>query len=149
MSENKKSTRNKWIIGVVVLIILVVIGRYAYAKYTSSPSYQQEKAVAEQKTLVASVSKLMVLPEEEPAIFIVQDPNQLVSQQLFFKGAEKGDKLMIFQKAGKAVLYSESRNMIINVGPVTFDQAAQANTNPSLQKDTQSNTTPTEAPKRR
>lgn len=128
----------KWAIALIVVVVLAIVGKYAYAKYVSSPEYQKEAAVKEQKSLLEEVGKVMLLPEEEPAIFVVNDPVQLTSQQLFFKGAEKGDKLMVFQKAGKAVLYSTNRHMIINVGPVTFDQA---NANPGVQQSAQSATT--------
>ena len=128
----KHSTK---IIAIVLIILVIgVVGKFAYAKYTSTDAYKIEQVRKESQSLISEVSKIMVLPDEEPAIFVVQDPNQLIAQQLFFKGAEKGDKLMVFQKAGKAVLYSPSKNKIINVGPVTFDQVAAAPA-ASLQKD--------------
>ncbi|MCU0660002.1 MAG: hypothetical protein MUD00_00045 [Candidatus Pacebacteria bacterium] len=39
----------------------------------------------------------------------------------FFKGAQKGDKLVVFPTTGKAIIYSPERDIIVNVGPVTFD----------------------------
>ncbi len=119
--KNKK-TKNLLIL-VVIIIALALIGNYAYGKYTGTADYKTKKDQAEAANLVSAVSKLMLLPADEtPAIFVVQDPNQLISQQPFFKGAQKDDRLMVYQKSGKAILYSPSRNMIVNVGPVTFDQ---------------------------
>ena len=93
----------------------------------------------------------MILPTDEtPAIFIVQDPNQLMSQQPFFKGAQKNDRLMVYQKSGKAILYSPVRNMIVNVGPVTFDQPPVATpTVPTVDQsksDTSTKTVPSTKP---
>ena len=129
-----KKHSTKIIVIVLVIIAAGIIGKFAYAKYASTDNYKVEQVKKDTQNLIADVSKIMILPDEEPAIFVVQDPNQLIAQQLFFRGAEKGDKLMVFQKAGKAVLYSTSKNKIINVGPVTFDQAAAAPA-ASLQKD--------------
>lgn len=139
---NTESKRNKRIIKLamyIILILLLIAGAYyGYNKYTSTDSYKAKQVESEAKDLVSQVSKLMILPDETPAIFNIQDPEKLVSQQLFFKGAEKDDKLMVFQKAGKAVLYSPSKNKIINVGPITFDQPAAAN--PALQTETKVDT---------
>jgi hypothetical protein len=70
----------------------------------------------------------MVLPEGKPAVFVVQDPELLISQQAFFKGAQKDDRLLVYPEAGKAIVYSPKRHMIINVGPVTFDPSKGSGT---------------------
>jgi hypothetical protein len=65
---------------------------------------------------------LTVLPEEEPVLFTVNDAVLLKSQQAFFKDAENGDVLLVFQTSGKALIYRESSDKIINAGPVSFQQ---------------------------
>lgn len=131
----------------ILALIVLSLGVYAYSKYTSTDAYKAKNAEKETVALVKDVGELMVLPaDENPAIFVVQDPSVLISQQLFFKGAEKGDKLMVYPKAGKAILYSTSKNMIINVGPVTFDQntatAQSVTTAGGLQNTPTTGTTP-------
>ncbi|KKR56818.1 MAG: hypothetical protein UT96_C0033G0001, partial [Candidatus Woesebacteria bacterium GW2011_GWC2_40_30] len=82
------------------------------------------QAQAEANALVAKVSKLMTLPTDEtPTIATVTDVS-IVADQPFFKNAQNGDKVLIYQKAGKAILYRESENKIIEVGAVNFNQAA-------------------------
>jgi hypothetical protein len=82
------------------------------------------QAQAEANAIVAKVSKLMVLPTDEtPTIATVTDVNA-VKEQPFFAQAQNGDKVLIYQKAGKAILYRESENKIIEVGAVNFNQTA-------------------------
>lgn len=82
----------------------------------------KEKSDKEIKKTVGEVSKIMDLPTgESPTIFEITDPETLSAQQPFFNGSVKGDKLLIYPASAKAIIYSPSREKIINVGPLTFD----------------------------
>ena len=118
-----------------ILILLVLVGIVAglYYRVSHSPSAKQAKAKAEMTSLTKSVSKLMIVPEGEPIVFDVTDPESLTKQQVFFAGAQKGDKLLIYNDARKAVIYSPSRDIIVNVGPVTFDQNQAAPAGAAIQ----------------
>jgi hypothetical protein len=72
--------------------------------------------------IVRKVGKLMVLPVGQPQMVVVQDANQIKAQQLFFKNAENGDIVLVY--ADTAILYSPTRNKIINVGPVINENKA-------------------------
>lgn len=103
---------------VYFILITGVIGAstaayYFYNQYkqASNSQLQNDKELA---ALKASVSKLLVLPDEEPVIATVTDKTKL-EQQAFFKFAENGDKVLIFQKASKAVLYRPSVNKIVDI----------------------------------
>jgi hypothetical protein len=146
----KKSKKMMWIAGAIALV-LIVGGGFYYYYYTQSPAGKEAKAKAETASLIKQVSKLMILPtDDEPAIFDITDPSQLSSQQAFFAGAEKGDKLMVYSKTAKAIIYSPKRDVIVIVGPVTFDQNAK-NTSAQAVPVTPtapSNTSPTTTPKK-
>lgn len=117
----KKSRKKLVIGGIIILILALVIGALIYRKVAGTP---EARAKAETVKLVKEVKKLMLLPESDvPAVFDIQDPTLLASQQAFFVGAQKGDKLLVYPQIGKAIIFSPSRHIIINVGPVTFDQA--------------------------
>jgi hypothetical protein len=59
------------------------------------------------------VSLLVDLPQgETPTIATVNDASKL-KNQAFFANAKDGDKVLIYSKAGKAVLYRPSSNRII------------------------------------
>jgi hypothetical protein len=109
--------------GLIAMAFIGVIAGAAmwYQSHTSTPEYLKEKADKEVSSVVEKVSKLMLLPEGTPTVFIISDPGMLVAQQAFFQGAEKGDQLLVYSEVSKAIIYSEKRDMIVNVGPVTFD----------------------------
>jgi hypothetical protein len=72
--------------------------------------------------LVAMVGKLVVLPEnEQPTIATVGDVEKLKDQP-FFKNAQVGDKVLIYNQAKKAVLYRPSENKIIELAPLTVGE---------------------------
>jgi hypothetical protein len=73
----------------------------------------------------------MALPEGSPTVFNIEDPEKLQGQQAFFKGSEKGDQLVVFSESAKAIIYSPSRNIIVNAGPVTFDSDPAAEASPA------------------
>lgn len=117
----KKSRKKLFIGGIIILILALAGGALIYRKIAGTP---EARAKAETVKLVKEVKKLMLLPESDvPAVFDIQDPTLLASQQAFFVGAQKGDKLLVYPQIGKAIIFSPSRHIIINVGPVTFDQA--------------------------
>jgi hypothetical protein len=114
----------------VALLVLLVISLSAFAwafinyqkaqktiAQLSTPTGQQEKAQEEVQKYVEKVGNLMVLSsEEQPLLATVQDADNLKKEQTFFKDAQNGDIVLIYQD--KAILYSEARGKIINVGPV-------------------------------
>ena len=143
--ENKKTSKIKKIsIVVIAVVVIVAISVLVYkmnskngnsvagttqtgvdGKTKMTPE-QEAKAKAEAVALLAELGQYMIVPKgEEPAIFDVQDPAVLAKEQPFFAEAQKGDKLFVFSKSQKAVVYSPSRKIIVNVGPVTFDKNAQ------------------------
>ncbi len=127
-----------------LLVALVVIAAaattyYLYNRYQETQKLLQNPAVAAQKEvkdLIEKVGKLIELPTNEtPQLATVSDFNKLKDQP-FFKNAQNGDKVLIYTKAKKAILYRPSTNKIIEVAPVNLGQSQP-------QSQTQ---TPTKAP---
>jgi len=112
-----------------ILLTVIILGlagaaTYFYLQYNQIKNNPQ--AISEQETtdLVAKVGKLIALPgDETPTIATVEDKSKLAGQA-FFSSVENGDKLLIYTKAQKAIIYRPSTNQIINVGPVSIDAAA-------------------------
>ncbi len=71
----------------------------------------------EDAKILGKMSKTMVLPDESPVTAVVNDPESL-KNNIFFKGAKKGDRIFLFEKAGKAVLYSIEFDKILNAGTI-------------------------------
>jgi len=112
----------------VLLVIFLVIGAsapsiYFYKKYRSAQNALQNPAVyvqQETKLLKERVGKFIELPtDEEPTIATVTDADRL-REQPFFANAQNGDRVFIFTRAHKAILYRPSTNKIIEVAPVNI-----------------------------
>ncbi|HXK38326.1 MAG TPA: hypothetical protein VJ579_04640 [Candidatus Paceibacterota bacterium] len=123
----KKRMNSKRVAG-LLLLVLVGFGSWAYYQKFGIPTFNKSTpdkklSEADQKALVsnylAQVGKHMILPQgDEPVVATVDNPEALVKQQAFFLGSVKGDIVLIFPKTQRAILYSPSRNKIVNAGPV-------------------------------
>lgn len=115
-----------YLITIIILLIVVGGGGYYGWKYwqarQNSPEAQAAQADAEKAKILASLSKLMVLPEGDPVLFKVSNQEVMRKQQAFFKDTMNDDVLLVYQQSGKAIIYRPSQNVIVNVGPVNFDQ---------------------------
>ncbi len=66
--------------------------------------------------LIQRVSEIMEIPKDEkPQVATIVDVNELKGKK-FFAEAKNGDKVLLFLKAGKVVLYRPSTHKIINAG---------------------------------
>ncbi len=125
-------SRNKLykIIGAVVVLSLLVLGILFYKSQTKLQTLEQElKRNTQEQTEVQPMSvleeigKLIVLPkDEEPTIATVSDIAKL-PQQAFFKNAKEGNKVIVYNKAKKAILYRPEENKIIEIAPLLNDAA--------------------------
>lgn len=106
----------------------VTVGFYYYSKYQSAitlPS-NTETATREAETLVAKIGKLIHLPDnEEPVVATVSDMEKLKDKP-FFKDAKVGDKVLLYTKNKRAVLYDVQNNKIIEVGPLIIPSTSSA-----------------------
>jgi hypothetical protein len=102
----------------IVSIVAVSLCVYFYYELHNSNLDVKVKTSEEVKSLVGKVSQLYLIPsDEDPTIATVSDPS-ILKDQSFFNLAEKGDKVLIFNKTGKAVLYRPSINKIIEIAPI-------------------------------
>jgi hypothetical protein len=107
------------------VVILVVVGGVAViACAIWALAYYSPEAVASRdlEQTIAKAGKLMLLPEgETPALATVADPSKLVDQP-FFRNALIGDKVLIYPVSRRAIIYSPSRDKIIEVAPVNLGE---------------------------
>ena len=76
---------------------------------------------SEMKQIVDKVGKLIELPEnEEPTLATISDKDKL-KDQAFFLNAQNGDKVLVYEKAGKAILYRPSTGKIVEVAPLNVE----------------------------
>jgi len=111
----------------IVLLIIALLATaaavYFYLQFSNAKIDPQKLAQEEATRLIAQVGKLIVLPENEtPTIATVSDPAPLKNQP-FFANAKKGDKVLIYTGAKKAILYNPEMNKIVEVAPVNIGPA--------------------------
>lgn len=113
----------KLVIIAIFIAVAAVPSVYFYNQYQKAQESLKnpQKAVNEEtKKIIEKVGKLIDLPKgEEPTVATITDKNKLKDQS-FFSKAENGDKVLIFGKAQKAILYRPSTNKIIEVAPVNL-----------------------------
>lgn len=132
-SQNRPSiarVSRRWIWIIAIVAAVVVLGALALfirsqqqlkavkkdlEQVQSDPSIKTKEA---NKQLIEQVGKLIALPkDEEPTIATVSDLSKLQGQP-FFANAQIGDKVLIYQIAGKAILFRASDNKIIELAPI-------------------------------
>lgn len=119
----------RYVLASAVAIVLVASGSaiffyrgYAQAKQQVTDMKQNPQKVAQETTqdLITRVSELIVLPSDEtPTVATVSDLEKLKGQQ-FFANAKVGDKVLIYTKAKKAVLYDPDAHKIVEVAPLNL-----------------------------
>ena len=128
----------KKVINVVILLVAfvaIIFCSYFYYKLNSLDKDSNKEYKTEVKSLLEKVSKLYLVPiGEEPTVATVSDPDTLKSQQ-FLIDAEKGDKVLIFIKAGKAVLYRPSIDKIIETAPIKSNTPVSTSSVTSVQNN--------------
>ncbi|MES2985507.1 MAG: hypothetical protein V4686_00070 [Patescibacteria group bacterium] len=125
--ENKPKAKKTFTKLILLLISYVIIGFIVWklaTKQVGDPVKLQEQAQKELTTIVENVGKIMIIPSDEtPQVAIIQDVDSLKKAQDFFKDAQNGDKILVYTKARKAIIYRDTTNQIVNValniGPVT------------------------------
>ena len=135
MDKNVLKQRISKIFFPTIALVAVVFGAYFFYQWNLLRQNPQAVAQAEVADLVAKVGKLVVLPTgETPTIATVSDLTALKDQP-FFVNAQKGDKVLIYAQAKKAILYSVTLNKIIDVAPLNIGTQA-AVTPPPVTSDT-------------
>lgn len=94
-------------------LMVAVGGYYGYSRYQYNRQPDHVK-------LIKALEAHMILPEgEEPVIASVEDPDKLQAQAFLAQG-KTGDRLLIYYKSKKVVLYRPSVDKIVDIGPLSI-----------------------------
>lgn len=122
VSSEKKNGWAKKVASVVMILVVLGLGAtsyYFYHKYKSVPSVETDE-------IIVKVGKLMELPNGEiPTLATVTDKDKM-KEQPFFAKAENGDKVLIYTKAQKAILYRPTLNKIVEVMQLSISKPTDA-----------------------
>lgn len=118
--QQNTSSARKYLIGLVVVAAAISVGWLIW-QYTQARSelarYNDPKVAVEtaSQNTVDEVGRIMVLPRgEEPTVASIEDADKL-SGRPFFSKAKNGDKVLIYQKAKKAIIYRPTTHQIVEV----------------------------------
>lgn len=80
----------------------------------------------EEDALIAEVRSIIELPaDERPTVATVTEPEKL-SGQKFFEKAKNGDRILVYNQAGKAVLYRPDEKRVVELGNLSITQNQNA-----------------------
>lgn len=127
----------------LLAVVVVGLALWSWNLYTDRQNLQAQlstitknpQALVEKQTqdLIGRVGLLVQLPQgETPTVAAVSDAAQAKQQSAFFANAQNGDKVLMYVKAGKAILYRPSTNKIILEAPLTFNSTTS--TAPAVKK---------------
>lgn len=109
-------------------LIALIPSYYFYSKYQDTQKKLKNPQLVSQeevKKVTKSLSVLMALPKDEtPELATIADVSKL-QKEPFFQKAKNGDKILIYLKARKAILYRESINKIVDVASINIQKSEQ------------------------
>lgn len=98
---------------VFIFILLVVLGGGS----EQGLKIKKPEEVSLSDKLLARVAELIILPDERPFVATLVDYKPLKDNP-FFKDAKEGDKLLLFERMNKAILYDPKSNKLLNTGTI-------------------------------
>lgn len=119
--------KNKLVVAVpfaclFIVMAFVLVDRSNLKKQVADLSNPQQQASKEAERLKTELDKVIELPpDESPTVATVVDASK-VQGQSFFAKTQNGDKVLLFPKSGKAILYRESTKKIIEVAPINLGE---------------------------
>lgn len=138
ISGGDKSPMGRLFLEVMLVMVLAAVGIWAIMLSSDNKDLKSKNTslknqvaqlnanpqIAVQKQtddLLQKVGALMQLPTgETPTVANVSDAAAAKKQSAFFNNAQNGDRVLMYVKAGQAILYRPSTNKIILVAPLTF-----------------------------
>ena len=117
------------------LFLLIALAGFGWSFYSyqsvkkevqilKDPQLASQLSEQQTKALLEKLSKLIILPADpNPVVAVINDVEALAADQDFYKDANNGDKVILFQKDSKAIIYNEEANRLVNVGPIYFNNA--------------------------
>lgn len=142
----KPSARNSIVLVVVIIVLIIAAGvsYYFFNQYQQTKKLLQNPTSAAQEqvnALVQKVGMIMDLPTgENPTVATISDITKLKSQP-FFANAKNGFKVLLYQKAKKAILYDPFQNKIVEVQPLAIGNNATAAKTQPMKVDLYNGTT--------
>lgn len=115
----------KFLLAALIILLALVPSIYFY-KQNQDTKKKLGETTSQQKSdevgqTIDKVSKHALLPtNEQPTVATVTDVSKLAGQE-FFANAQTGDKVLVYTKARKAILYRPSIDKIVEMAPLNTE----------------------------
>jgi hypothetical protein len=125
-TRQSRRSSGKMLVALLVVLLVVACAAITYlimSRGSNNDDYTQEQVALEIKQ---KVSRLWLdLPEETPVVTTIENADEVKNQE-FFRSVQNGDKLLVFIKEARVIIYRPSEDKIVNAGPVVNDNAGAA-----------------------
>lgn len=126
-ARKKQQKKLKIIFGSLGGVIVILITIVAYSQYKLYTLSKEETTLTPEATVVSAsttpqdiirmLGRHILLPEGDPQIAEVRDVEKLRDQQAFFKNAENGDIIVLYNTT--IFIYRPSRDIVVASGDVS------------------------------
>ena len=105
-------------LGIPVAIVALIVTATLFFTIDRTPQVEG----TEQQRILDRVSEHFLIPlNSEPVVSRLTNTANLKEQQEFYIAAEDGDYLILLLNAKKAILYSDEKDLLLNVGPIVSE----------------------------
>ena len=120
--------KSKLFLGLVLVVLVGAGGWWAFrsqsgddvAKLSQTPGAKLTDAQVD--SVVARISKFMVVPvDERPSVVVLKDTASLAQQQPFYKDSVDGNILVVYST--RAIIYDAVSNKLVGVSPIQQNTA--------------------------
>lgn len=118
MNKLNKPKRALMLVNIFVIAGLLGSTGYLYAENKDLKNNQSLTTEEKNRLLIEEINLVYDLPDEEPVVAIVTNPDEFKSQYKAFDNAENGDYLLFFRKARLNVLYRQSEKRVVKTAEV-------------------------------
>ncbi len=120
------SLRNKKLLIPVVAVVFILIGAGGVVLWQNN-FFQQDPAIIYAKqiqTMTANASKYTTLPQDEDPVTATVTDKNVLPHEAFFSNAQNGDKILLYKKNKKAILYRPSTTQVIAVAKLNYQNGS-------------------------
>jgi hypothetical protein len=118
------------LIGALLLLLVLACGSSAFLFFKYQRAVNNTSA-KEAESIARRIGDIISLPDGKPAVSTVLDKAKLTNETLKER-AENGDKLLIYVKAKRLILYRPSTEKVIDMLTIQDGQPSSALTEPAL-----------------
>ena len=122
-NRKKRQKRIKMIFGGLIVLVLLLLCATAYSSYRLHTLAKEELTTSTPVTpktaedVVKALSRHILVPEGVPQIAEVQDAEKLRNSQAFFKDAENGDIVVVYDTT--IFIYRPSKDIVVASGDIS------------------------------